>query len=87
MTRINLMNMTQIIGLNIDYQALPKNRNSSMQKEAVTYRRALARASNAIEGVILSDKDKKFMDNIAPNMPKEDFKNAVLNHIASKQAM
>lgn len=81
------MNMQQIIGLDIDYHALPKNRNSSMQAEAVQYRRALARASNAIEGVILSDKDKAFMDSIPPNMPKEAFKNAVLQHIASKRAI
>ena len=79
------MNMKEIIGFSVDYANLPKDRNSSMHPEAVKYRRALARASNAIEGVVLSDEDKAFMDNIPLGMSKNDFKKAVLNHIYSKR--
>ena len=81
------MNMTEVIGFSVDYNNLPKDRNSSMHPEAVKYRRALARASNAIEGVVLSEKDKAFMDSVPLGMPKDDFKRAVLNHIYSERKM
>ena len=32
----------------------------------IKFLRAFARANNAIEGVVLSEKDKSFMDNIDP---------------------
>lgn len=67
------------------FMDLSKDRNSSMYPEAVKYRRALARASNAIEGIVLSEKDKAFMDSVSLGMPKDDFKRAVLNHIYSKR--
>ncbi len=73
--------MNNITGIAINYHQLPNNIGSSMSNEAVQYRRASARMSNAIEGVVLTDDDKKFMDNIPVGMSKQDFKQAVLNHI------
>ncbi len=68
-------------GININYNELPTNINSSMHPEAIKYRRASARISNAIEGVVLSKEDKNFMDNIPVGMSKQAFKQAVLNHL------
>lgn len=78
------MNMKEIVGIEVDYSQLPRDRNTSMHPEAVKYRRALARASNAIEGVILTTEDKKFMDSIPVGMPKDEFKKAVMKHIISQ---
>ena len=79
------MNMKEIIGIEVDYNQLPKNRSTSMHPEAVKYRISLARASNAIEGVILTEADKKFMDSIPVGMPKDEFKKAVIKHIISQR--
>ena len=53
--------------------------------EAIKYRRAYARANNAIEGVVLSETDRRFMDSISVGMSKTDFTKAVLNHLRSKR--
>ncbi|WP_019673151.1 hypothetical protein [Psychrobacter lutiphocae] len=78
------MNMKEIIGIEVDYSQLPRDRNTSMHPEAVKYRRALARASNAIEGVILTEEDKKFLDSIPNNLSKEKIKKLVLKNIHSR---
>ncbi|MFW2177969.1 MULTISPECIES: hypothetical protein [unclassified Moraxella] len=79
-----------ITGLTIDYTQLskvsPKQLTADMTAQSINYRRAFARANNAIEGVILSNEDKKFMDNIPLAMPKNAFKKAVLAHLASKRS-
>lgn len=78
------LTMREIVGIDVDYSQLPADYNSSMHPEAVKYRRALARASNAIEGIILSNADKAFMDSIPLlDISDEDFKIAVLNYIHS----
>ena len=79
------MKKQNITGIDIDFSRLPSDYNSSKHPEAVKYRRALARASNAIEGVVLTEQDRDFIDNIPLNTPKDDFKKAVLNHIFSKR--
>lgn len=76
----------QITGIQLDYTQLPRDYLSSIHPEAVKFRRAYARANNAIEGVILSHDDKRFMDSIPLTLSKEDFKKAVLHHIQSKRA-
>ena len=76
--------LSHITGIEVDYTKLPKDRFISHELEAVKYRRAYARANNAIEGVVLSDDDKRFMDSIPVGMSKVEFKQAVLNHIRSK---
>ena len=75
------MTMREITGIEIDFDNLAKDWRSSKLKDAVRYRQAWARASNAIEGVVFSDEDKKFIDSIAVDMPKEAVKQAVLNHL------
>lgn len=67
------LTMREITGIDINYSQLPKDYNSSMHPEAVKYRRALARASNAIEGVILTNEDKAFMDSVPLGISQEDF--------------
>lgn len=52
----------------------------------IKFLRAFARANNAIEGVVLSKKDKSFMDNIDPKIDKQAFRELVLNHIRSKRS-
>lgn len=52
----------------------------------IEFLRAFVRANNAIEGVVLSEKDKLFMDNIDPKIDKQAFKELVLNHIRSKRS-
>lgn len=79
------MKTKKVTGINIDFSLLPENYNSSKHPEAIKYRRALARASNAIEGIILSEKDRDFIDNIPLNTPKDIFKKKVLNYIKSKR--
>ncbi|MGY0400249.1 MAG: hypothetical protein ACWIPH_10095 [Ostreibacterium sp.] len=66
--------MTEITGIDLDYSNLPDvDLDRSMHPDAVKYRVALARASNAIEGVIMTDEEKAFMDSIPPDMPIEEF--------------
>lgn len=79
------MNMQEITGVTIDYSQLPDDYNSSMHPEAVKYRIALARASNAIEGVVLTEADKKFMDKIPATMPKDEFIKMAMEHIISQR--
>ncbi|MDH2273565.1 hypothetical protein [Moraxella porci] len=52
----------------------------------IEFLRAFVRANNAIEGVVLSEKDKLFMDNIDPKIDKQAFKELVLNHIRAKRS-
>ncbi len=73
------MNIQQITGIKLTHATDPRDRYSN-NEESMKFRRAFARASNAIEGVVLSDKDKAFMDNIDMSMSKADFKKAVLTH-------
>lgn len=80
-----MMKITEITGITIDYSKLPKNYSSSMHPEAVKYRRALARASNAIEGVILSESDKAFMDSIKPGMPRDEFRQRVMDRLKARR--
>lgn len=75
------MNMQEIVGIDIDYSKLPKDWLNSKHPEAIKFRAAHARASNAIEGVVLSQADKDFMDSIPLDISKADFKKAVLKHI------
>lgn len=56
------------------------------QSTDIEFLRAFVRANNAIEGVVLSEKDKLFMDNIDPKIDKQAFKELVLNHIRSKRS-
>ena len=67
------------------YRSLNNDRFSSNTIEAIKYRRAYARANNAIEGVVLSETDRRFMDSIPVGMSKTDFTKAVLNHLRSKR--
>lgn len=60
--------------------------SKSNQLNDLQFLRAFARANNAIEGVILSEKDKAFMDTIDPKIDREVFKELVLNHINSKRS-
>ncbi len=73
--------INQITGIELNHAKLPKNHLLSKNVDAVNYRRAFARANNAIEGVILSTEDKNFMNNIPVGMPKAEFKQAVLKHL------
>lgn len=77
--------LSHITGIKVDFNNLNNDRFSSNSDEAIKYRRAYARANNAIEGVVLSEADRKFMDNIPLGMSKTDFTKAVLNHIRSKR--
>lgn len=77
--------LSHITGIEVDFNNLSNDRFSSNSDEAIKYRRAYARANNAIEGVVLSEADRKFMDNIPLGMPKTEFTKAVLNHIRSKR--
>lgn len=77
--------LSHITGIEVDFTNLSNDRFSSNSSEAIKYRRAYARANNAIEGVVLSEADKKFMDSIPLGMSKTDFTKAVLNHIRSKR--
>ncbi len=74
---IAVINMTksmeEIVGIDVDYDNIPDDWQTSQDVNAVNYRRALARASNAIEGVILSDADKAFMDSFSPDTPRQEF--------------
>lgn len=79
------LTMREITGIDIDYSQLPKDYNSSMHPEAVKYRTALARASNAIEGVILTEEDKAFLDSIPLDLDEQKLKEAILNHLASQK--
>ncbi|MDO5652403.1 MAG: hypothetical protein Q4G13_09805 [Moraxella sp.] len=79
------MNMQEITGIKVDYSQLPADYNSSMHPEAVKYRKALARASNAIEGVVLTDNDKAFMDSIPVGMPKDEFIKVMMKYILSQR--
>lgn len=79
------MKTQKITGIDIDFSLLPSDYNTSRHPEAIKYRRALARASNAIEGVILNEKDRDFIDNIPLDTPKDIFKKQVLNYVKSKR--
>lgn len=76
--------LSHITGIEVDYSRLKADRFSSASLEAVKYRRAYARANNAIEGVVLSEADKHFMDHIPAKMSKTDFTQAVLDYIRAK---
>lgn len=79
------MKEQNITGINIDFSSLPMDYNTSQHPEAIKYRRALARASNAIEGVILTEKDRDFIDNIPLDTPRDVFKKLVLDYVKSKR--
>lgn len=78
---MNFLTMREITGIDIDYSQLPEDYNSSMHPEAVKYRRALARASNAIEGVILTDEDKAFMASVPLGTSQEDFAKLAMTYL------
>lgn len=82
-----MKSMQEITGIKIDYSQLPKDRSSSKHPEAIKYRKALARASNAIEGVILTEADKAFMDSIPLGMPKDKFIQSAIKHIISQRTV
>lgn len=75
--------LSHITGIEVDYNNLNNDRFSSNTIEAIKYRRAYAMANNAIEGVVLSETDRRFMDSIPVGMSKTDFTKAVLNHLLS----
>lgn len=75
--------MKDIVSIDVDYSQLPPDYLTSQHPEAIKYRRALARASNAIEGVILTPEDKKFMDSIPFDMSDDDFIEALLVHLSN----
>ena len=77
--------LSHITGIEVDYNNLNNDRFSSNTIEAIKFRRAYARANNAIEGVVLSETDRRFMDSIPVGMSKTDFTKAVLNHLRSKR--
>lgn len=79
------MNINQITGIEVNYTKLPKGRSNSMHPEAVKYRKAFARINNALEGVVLNDNDKKFMDNIPLDISNDDFKKAVLARLTERR--
>ncbi len=60
---------------------LPANWDTSNEPRAIEYRVALARSSNAIEGVILTNDDKAFMDKIPADLPMEKFGSLVKQHL------
>ena len=62
--------LSHITGIEVDYNNLNNDRFSSNTIEAIKYRRAYARANNAIEGVVLSETDRRFMDSIPVGMSK-----------------
>lgn len=76
---------THLPKMALDNTHLPNNISSSQQANAVLFRRHYARASNAIEGVILSQADMAFIDNINPNIDKKAFKTLVLEYINTKR--
>ena len=79
--------MQDIIDIDYDVSLIAKNKDvlRASHSEAVKYQQALARASNAIEGVILTAEDKAFMDSIALDISKEDFKVALVNHLTNER--
>lgn len=77
--------MNQITGIEVNFSKLPKNRSGSMHPEAVRYRKAFARANNALEGVILNENDKKFMDDTPLDISNDDFKKSVLKRLAERR--
>ena len=85
----NVPDMQQIVGIDYDVSQLPKGEDllRSSLANAVQYRQALARASNAIEGVVLTEQDKAFMSDISLNIGKEDFKKALLAHLKGTRAL
>lgn len=68
----------------ISYKKIPANWDSSGESEAVNYRVALARASNAIEGVALTEEDKLFMDNLSDEVTWDEFGHLVKAHLKIK---
>lgn len=78
--------MQDIIGIDYDVSLIAKNKDvlRTSHSEAVKYRQAIARASNAIEGVILTPEDKAFMNGIGLDISKEDFKVALVNHLTNE---
>lgn len=72
--------MREIIGFDVDVNDLPDDVMTSNDPKAVKYRVALIRASNAIEGVILTDEEKAFMDNIPMDLPKEERVAMIVNY-------
>lgn len=72
----------QILDSDFDISQLPIDEDLLLSNhiQAVQYRQALARASNAIEGVVLTQADKAFMS-LSSAMAKEDFKSALLAHL------
>lgn len=74
-------NMKDIVGIDVDYNNIPDDWQISTHENAVNYRVALARASNAIEGVILSEKDTDFMNAIPAEMPADEFMKLAVRHI------
>ncbi len=77
------MAKNKITGIDLDYANIPPNidLDNSMHPIAVKYRKALARASNAIEGVILTAEDMEFMDSISPDISDKQFKEMVIKHL------
>ncbi len=58
-----------------------ENIHSSMEPDAVKYRVELARASNAIEGIEWTEKEKTYLDSIPLGISKKELKEYILNFV------
>lgn len=58
--------------------------NQVNQLEDKDFCRQFIRANNAIEGLFLSDDDKKFMDTINPNISDKEFESLLFAHLNIK---
>lgn len=58
--------------------------NYQSQLDDKDFCRQFIRANNAIEGLFLSDDDKKFMDTIDPNISDKEFENLLFAHLNIK---
>lgn len=61
-----------------------KTLNPQNQLEDKDFCRQFIRANNAIEGLFLSDDDKKFMDTIDPNISDKEFESLLLARLDIK---
>ncbi len=79
MKKVEEMSIEEIVGFKLAHSDDPNDRYSD-NEESMKFRRAFARVSNAIEGYVLSDRDRAFMDKIDMTMSKAAFKKALLAH-------
>lgn len=68
----------------IDWAGMPSDYMSSADPRAVAYRRSLARASNAIEGVVLSEKDSDFVDRLPRGLSADELAERLKSHFQGR---